>query len=81
MKKKNRDIEKEYPRKQFIAKLRRLADALEAGNPFRIQIANERLFIPKNVFVNIEHEREKGTQELEFQMKWQNKHHARKNKE
>lgn len=66
MQKKNRDIEKEYPRKQFIAKLRRLADALETGNPFRIQVGKEKLYIPGNAIVNIEHEREKGNEELEF---------------
>lgn len=72
MKKKKRDFEKEYPRKQFIAKLRRLAAALETGQSFRIQIGNERLYIPEDAFVNIEHERDKGKEELEFQLKWTN---------
>ncbi len=73
MKKKNRDIEKEYPRKQFILKLRRLADSLEAGKPFRIQVGNEKLFIPSNSVVNIEHERDGEKNELEFQVKWRSK--------
>jgi hypothetical protein len=34
-----RDIEKDYPLPQFIEKLRRLADALEKGDRFEIQIA------------------------------------------
>ena len=37
--KKNRDIEKRYTTGQMVAKLRRLADCLETGKQFRIQIA------------------------------------------
>ena len=69
MKKKNSDIVKEYPRKQFIAKLRRLADVLEAGNTFRIQIGNESMYIPGYVFVNIEHERQKIVKSWSFNWK------------
>lgn len=71
--KKDRDIEKGYTTKQMIAKLRRLADCLETGKPFRIQIANERVNIPADAVFNIEHEREKGSEEVEFQFKWKNK--------
>jgi hypothetical protein len=53
--KKTRDIEKDYPLPQFIAKLRRLADALEEGKPFTIQIAGERIRVPKGARVNVEH--------------------------
>ena len=67
---KKRDLEKVYPRKDFVAKLRRLADALEAGKPFSIQVAGERLHIPADVCFNIEHEREGGREELEFQLLW-----------
>ena len=70
-KKKSRDIEKEYPHKQFIAKLRRLADALETNEPFSIQVGNERLHIPANAVANIEHERNGKAEELEFQLKWE----------
>ncbi|NLC31036.1 MAG: amphi-Trp domain-containing protein [Candidatus Moranbacteria bacterium] len=69
-KKKSRDIEKVYPKKDFIKKLRRLADALEADKKFNIQVAGERLNIPKDAIVNIEHERSKEGEELEFQIKW-----------
>lgn len=72
-KKKNRDIEKAYSRQQFIAKLRRLADALETSKPFSIQVGNERLHIPGNAIVNIEHERSGKEEELEFQIKWKKK--------
>ena len=44
-KKRDRDIEKDYPLPQFIDKLRRLADALEKGERFEIQIANERVSV------------------------------------
>ncbi len=67
---KKRDIEKNYPRREFVAKLRRLADAIETNAPFTIQVAGERLRIPANARFNIEHERVKGEHELEFQLKW-----------
>jgi amphi-Trp domain-containing protein len=67
---KSRDIEKTYPLPEFIAKLRRLADALAAGKPFTIEVAGERLRIPARAFCNIEHERAGGHEELEFQLKW-----------
>ena len=70
---KNRDIEKEYPLQQFIAKLRRLADALESNKAFSIQVKNERLHIPPDAIANIEHERNGKAEELEFQLKWERK--------
>jgi len=68
--KKKRDVEKDYPKKQFIQKLRRLADALENEKSFRIQVAGERVCVPKRAIINIEHERGKKVEEIEFQMKW-----------
>lgn len=67
---KSRDIEKAYPRAQFVAKLRRLADAIETEKAFTIQVAGERLRIPADAVFNIEHERQGGSQELEFQLTW-----------
>jgi amphi-Trp domain-containing protein len=66
----DRDLDRTYTRAQFVAKLRRLADALEAGRPFTIQVAGERLRIPADAAFNVEHEREAGEEELEFQLKW-----------
>ncbi|MEM7625579.1 MAG: amphi-Trp domain-containing protein [Planctomycetota bacterium] len=66
----DRDIEKTYPLPEFIAKLRRLADDLEAGEQFEIQIAGERIYVPVRATYNIEHEREGGDEEIEFQIKW-----------
>ena len=71
-KKAKRDLEKTYPTKQFIDKLRRLADSLEQGKRFRIQIAGERISVPADAIVNIEHERGKKEEEIEFQIKWKN---------
>jgi amphi-Trp domain-containing protein len=66
-----RDIEKNYSAKQFVIKLRRLADSIEQGKPFRIQVAGERISIPATAVINIEHERGKTDEEIEFQLKWQ----------
>ena len=66
----NRDLERTYSRAQFVAKLRRLADALEAKEPFTIQIASERLRVPAATVFNIEHERAGGVEEVEFQLRW-----------
>ena len=70
MAKADRDIEKDYPLPDFIAKLRRLADALESGERFEIKIAGERISVPVRARYNIEHEREDGDEEIEFQIKW-----------
>jgi len=68
--KSERDLEKTYPMNQFIAKLRRLADCLESGKRFDIQIAGERIHVPVSAAFNIEHEREDGKEEIEFQISW-----------
>ena len=70
-KKSKRDIEKDYPARQFVAKLRRLADCIEDGKRFRIQVAGERVSIPPTATINIEHERSSSEEEIEFQLKWQ----------
>lgn len=72
-KKHKRDIEKNYPVDQFVKKLRRLADCLEQGQKFRIQVAGERISIPAKVVINIEHERGAATEEVEFQLRWLHK--------
>ena len=66
----SRDLERTYTRSQFVAKLRRFADAIESGKAFSIQVANERLRIPADAAFNIEHERAGGDDELEFQIRW-----------
>ncbi|MEE4608879.1 MAG: amphi-Trp domain-containing protein [Desulfobacteraceae bacterium] len=68
-----RDVEKVYAKTAFAAKLRRLADAVENGKPFQIQIDGERIRVPAGAVYNIEHEREGNAEEIEFQIKWENK--------
>ncbi len=70
MSKPERDVEKGYSTPEVVAKLRRLADALEAGRPFRIQVAGERIRVPARAEFTIEHERESDEEEIEFQLKW-----------
>jgi len=65
-----RDVERSYSVPEFAAKLRRLADALETGKPFRIQIAGERFRVPDHAEVSVEHERSEDEEEVEFQLKW-----------
>jgi amphi-Trp domain-containing protein len=65
-----RDIEKDYPLHEFIAKLRRLADALESGSRFEIMVAGERVYVPARAACSIEHERGDEEEEIEFQMRW-----------
>ena len=65
-----RDIEKVVARKAFIVKLRRLADALERGERFSIQVSGERIVVPRDATFGVEHEREGGVEEIEFQLTW-----------
>ncbi|MDD2603489.1 MAG: amphi-Trp domain-containing protein [Desulfobacterales bacterium] len=67
-----RDVEKTYSKAAFAAKLRRLADAVEKGERFQIQIDGERIRVPSGAVYNIEHEREGNAEEIEFQIKWEN---------
>ena len=74
-----RDVEKEYELRAFIEELRRLADALEKGEPFEIEVDGETVSVPASAKFSVEHERsgeeddEEDAQieeELEFQLKW-----------
>jgi len=65
-----RDLERMYSTQEVVAKLRRLADALEQDKPFRIQIAGERFWVPERAQFSIEHERDENEEEVEFQLKW-----------
>jgi amphi-Trp domain-containing protein len=65
-----KDMEKSYPTKEVVAKLRRLADALEEEKTFEIQIAGERVYIPPYATVEFEYEREGEEEEVEIEVKW-----------
>jgi amphi-Trp domain-containing protein len=75
--KQERDIERGYAVSRFVAKLRRLANALERGEKFEIQIAGERIYVPVRAEFNVEHEREDDEEEIEFQIKWTNGRYER----
>ena len=65
-----RDVEKSYSNKEVVAKLRRLADALEEGKTFEIQIAGERIYIPASATVEFEYERQGDEEEVEIELRW-----------
>lgn len=71
-KKAARDLERTYTAKQFVSKLRRLADAIEKDERFRIQIGGERVSVPPDAVIAVEHERDGSTEEVEFQIRWTN---------
>ena len=66
----DRDVEKVYDTADMVAKLRRLADGLETGKPFRISIAGERIRVPAHATFSVEHERDSDSEEIEFQFTW-----------
>ena len=69
-----RDVETEYSMQGFIAELRRLADALEAGKDYEIEMDDETIVVPGHAVFSIEHEREDGSNEIEFQISWSDEH-------
>lgn len=71
-KKRRRDVERVCSAAQFVAGLRRLAEAVEKGERFEIQIAGQRIHVPAGAEFSIEHEREGTHNEIEFQVRWNN---------
>lgn len=68
----DRDVETIRSRAEFVATLRRVADALEQEQPVRIQVAAKRFTIPADAQLSIEHEVEGQDEELELQFSWRN---------
>jgi amphi-Trp domain-containing protein len=66
----NRDVERDVSAEAFVAKLRRIADAVEAGDSFRIQVAGKRFTVPADAHLSVEHEADETGEELELQLKW-----------
>ncbi len=66
------DVEKTYSISETADKLRRIADAMDEGRSFRIQVAGNRLRVPTDGEVQIEMQsdgdREAG--EIEIEIKW-----------
>ena len=67
----DRDVEIIRSRAKFVATLRRVADAVEAKLPVRIQVGSKRFSVPAGARLSIEHEVSGRTQELELQLSWQ----------
>ena len=65
-----RDVEKNVPKDRFVETLRRIADALEKGESFRIQVADERITVPADCELLVEHERDDENDEIELQFRW-----------
>lgn len=65
-----RDVEKDCSRAHFVDTLRRLADAVERGDDFRIQVAGARFRVPADARLAIAHEAADGEEELELQLSW-----------
>jgi len=68
-----KDVEKSYSNKEVIAKLRRLADALEEEKTFEIQIAGERIYVPPYATIEFEYQREGEEEEVEIELKWKHR--------
>ena len=65
-----RDVEKDVPLDYFVSTLRRLADALERGEPFRIQVQGRRFVVPGTPRLVVEHELADGAEELSLELQW-----------
>ena len=66
-----RDVERNCSPADFIDTLRRLADALERGEPFRVQVEGKRFTVPRDAALSVEHEvDDEGAEELELQLRW-----------
>jgi amphi-Trp domain-containing protein len=66
----DRDIEVQHDAHSFAAELRRLADALEAGETYTIHVEGEDVTVPADALLFVAHEREDGEMELSFQISW-----------
>jgi amphi-Trp domain-containing protein len=63
-------VERDCTPAQFVDTLRRLADAIEQGESFRIQVVDSRFTVPADAQLSIEHEASDGEEELELQLRW-----------
>lgn len=65
-----RDVEQDCPKARFVETLRRVADAVEAGEGFRIQVGGHRFLVPADATLAIAHEVDDDAEELELQLSW-----------
>ncbi|OYX26256.1 MAG: amphi-Trp domain-containing protein [Rhodobacterales bacterium 32-66-7] len=66
----DRDIEVTHDVPSFASELRRLADALESGEDYTIDIDGEEITIPADARFAVAYEQEDDEAELEFQISW-----------
>lgn len=67
----DRDVEKAVPRARFVEMLRRLADSIESGEPYRVQVAQSRFTVPlRDAELGVEHEIEGDHEELALEVRW-----------
>lgn len=69
----SKEVEKGYSNEQTAAKLRRLAEALEEGKAFEIQVSGERIYVPADATIEFEYEKEDNLHELEVEIKWKSR--------
>lgn len=64
------EVEKGYSTKATAEKLRRLAESLEQGKAFEIQVDNQRIYVPADAEIDFEFEQDGDEKELEIEIKW-----------
>jgi amphi-Trp domain-containing protein len=67
------EVEKGYSNKATAEKLRRLAESIEQGKAFEIQVKGERIYVPADAEIDFEYERTDNIHELEVEIKWKSK--------
>jgi len=67
------EVEKGYSNKQTAEKLRRLAESIEQGKAFEIQVKGQRIYVPADAEIDFEYERTENIHELEVEIKWKSK--------
>ena len=67
------EVEKGYSNKETATKLRRLAESLEQGKAFEIQVGGQRIYVPADAEIGFEYEQTGDEKELEIEVKWRSK--------
>jgi amphi-Trp domain-containing protein len=68
----DQEVEKSYELPEFVAELRSLADALESGGEFTMEIEGETVTVPAAAtVVSVKYEQEDGVAAMEFQLSWE----------
>jgi len=64
------ELEETLSREDFVARLRQLADALEKGDGFEVDLAGETVTLPKDAVYSVDYEGEDGEEEIGFRIAW-----------